>query len=149
VGCSYLYGNIILKTTNGGTTWTILTSGTTNNLYSVFFTDANTGYLVGEGGTILKTSNGGVVSIEESISPHTTFSIYPNPANNKITIVNNRKLPEETIISIFNITGEQIIHDKFQNQNRIEINVNTLIKGIYLVKIQTKAGIESKKLVIQ
>ena len=32
---------------------------TPNYLYSVYFTDANTGYAVGEGGTILKTTNGG------------------------------------------------------------------------------------------
>jgi photosystem II stability/assembly factor-like uncharacterized protein len=38
---------IILKTTDGGTTWNSLTSGTTKKLNSVFFTDANVGYVVG------------------------------------------------------------------------------------------------------
>ncbi len=38
----------ILRTTNGGTTWTSQTSGTTNHLYGVSFTDANTGTAVGE-----------------------------------------------------------------------------------------------------
>ena len=37
----------ILRTTNGGTTWTSQTSGTTNDLYGVSFTDANTGTAVG------------------------------------------------------------------------------------------------------
>ena len=36
----------ILKTTNGGTTWTALSSGT-SDLTSVYFTDASTGYAVG------------------------------------------------------------------------------------------------------
>jgi len=39
--------------------WTTLTSGTTNYLTSVYFTDANTGYVVGDSGTILKTFNAG------------------------------------------------------------------------------------------
>ena len=39
--------------------WITLTSGTTNTLNSVFFTDVNTGYAVGYSGTILKTINGG------------------------------------------------------------------------------------------
>ena len=42
--------------------WTALSSGTTNPLYSVYFTDCNTGYAVGgdyDEGTILKTINGG------------------------------------------------------------------------------------------
>jgi len=51
---------IILKTNNGGISWTTQTSGTMNCLISVYFTDANTGYAVGESGTILKTINGGI-----------------------------------------------------------------------------------------
>lgn len=40
--------------------WLPLNSGTTNHLNSVFFTDINTGYAVGENGTIIKTIDGGV-----------------------------------------------------------------------------------------
>ena len=36
----------ILRTTNGGTNWTSQTSGTTNDLYAVSFTDANNGTLL-------------------------------------------------------------------------------------------------------
>ncbi|MFH1003906.1 MAG: T9SS type A sorting domain-containing protein [Bacteroidota bacterium] len=39
--------------------WTEQTSGTTDDLYSVYFTDDDTGYAVGENGTILETSDGG------------------------------------------------------------------------------------------
>jgi photosystem II stability/assembly factor-like uncharacterized protein len=39
--------------------WVQQYSGTTNNLNSVFFTDANTGFVVGDGGIILKTIDGG------------------------------------------------------------------------------------------
>lgn len=49
----------ILKTTNGGTDWTPLTSGTNAPLNSVFFTDNQTGFVVGNGGIALKTTNGG------------------------------------------------------------------------------------------
>ena len=52
------YGSI-LKTTNGGTTWTVKSNGTNNNLCSVYFTNSNTGYAVGVYGTIIKTINGG------------------------------------------------------------------------------------------
>lgn len=40
--------------------WSALTSGTTNNLYSVYFTNANIGYAVGYNGTILKTTDAGI-----------------------------------------------------------------------------------------
>jgi hypothetical protein len=49
----------ILKTINAGVTWTSLSSGTTDYLYSVFFENSNTGYVVGSRGTILKTNNSG------------------------------------------------------------------------------------------
>jgi hypothetical protein len=39
--------------------------------------------------------------------------------------------------------------DKFRNQNKIELDVSTLARGIYLVKIQTKTGLEVKKLVME
>jgi hypothetical protein len=39
---------------------------TSNNLLGVSFADAFTGYAVGEGGTILKTTSGGVVPVELS-----------------------------------------------------------------------------------
>jgi len=40
-------------------TWVHLNPGTTNTLNSVFFLDINTGYAVGNSGTICKTTNGG------------------------------------------------------------------------------------------
>jgi hypothetical protein len=39
--------------------WTSQVSGTTRDLKGVFFTDANNGVVVGDGGTILRTTNGG------------------------------------------------------------------------------------------
>ena len=49
----------ILRTTNGGTTWTSQTSGTTNCLNGVSFTDANTGTAVGMMAQSYRTTNGG------------------------------------------------------------------------------------------
>ena len=50
---------LILKTTDGGTNWDSLASGTTEHLSDIYFYDADTGYVVGFGGTIIKTTNGG------------------------------------------------------------------------------------------
>ena len=50
---------LILKTIDGGTTWEKQTSGINRVLLSVFFNDNNTGYIVGDRGVILKTTNGG------------------------------------------------------------------------------------------
>ena len=75
--------------------------------------------------------------------------MYPNPATDKIIIAKNNELIDETAVSIYNINGELIMKNIIQNQNKLEMNVSSLSKGIYFLKIQTKSGIESKKLVIQ
>jgi len=48
---------LIIKTINGGNNWVLMISG--KNLSSVFFTDVNTGYVVGDTGVILKTTDAG------------------------------------------------------------------------------------------
>jgi photosystem II stability/assembly factor-like uncharacterized protein len=46
--------------TSNAQNWTILNSGTSLNLNSVYFPDPNTGYVAGENATILKTLNAGL-----------------------------------------------------------------------------------------
>jgi hypothetical protein len=53
------------------------------------------------------------------------------------------------MISIISISGQQLMQASFQNQQQVDMDVSTLSKGMYLVKIQNKVGIETKKLVIQ
>jgi photosystem II stability/assembly factor-like uncharacterized protein len=59
-------GGLILKTTDGGSTWPAQTSGTTTNLRSVHFVDANTGWAVGNGGLILASTDGGATWTPET-----------------------------------------------------------------------------------
>ncbi len=55
--------NLILRTTDGGTTWTSVhrnaDSGTDDELQSIFFADSTTGYAVGNTGVILKSTDSG------------------------------------------------------------------------------------------
>ena len=57
-----------------GTGWNAQNSGTTNGLYSIFFTDSNTGWCCGLSGTILKTTNGG--SSWTAQSSGTTYNLW-------------------------------------------------------------------------
>src|SRR5262245_38373392 len=49
----------IVRTIDGGGSWVIQSSGTTQTLWDVFFIDAANGTAVGEAGTIVGTTDGG------------------------------------------------------------------------------------------
>lgn len=48
---------LILKSTDAGTTWNEVQSGTNSNLYDITFTSDNTGYILGQDGKILRRAN--------------------------------------------------------------------------------------------
>jgi photosystem II stability/assembly factor-like uncharacterized protein len=77
------HGVVILKTTNGGTNWTMQNSGipsqtnsgqNAHSLNSVYFTDANKGYIVGDSGIIIMTTNVGVYWARQNSG--TTMDLY-------------------------------------------------------------------------
>jgi photosystem II stability/assembly factor-like uncharacterized protein len=62
--------------------WLVLSSGTTEDLNSVFFSDTETGYAVGTSGTILKTVNGGTTWTVLPIGTyHDLASVYFTDSN--------------------------------------------------------------------
>lgn len=52
-------GGIILKTVDGGLSWSVLNSRVTRTLYSVYFIDERRGFVGGTSRTLLRTTNGG------------------------------------------------------------------------------------------
>jgi len=72
------------------------------------------------------------------------FNVYPNPAKDVINITNDSEEPI-TSMQLFNILGESIYNsDKFQSK----INIAKLKDGMYLLKIVTKTGSITKKIII-
>jgi aminopeptidase N len=72
----------VLETTNGGSNWVSQSSGTSNNLLAVCFTDANIGTAVGANGTILRTTNGGKNWISQSLGKIYFNDVCFTDANN-------------------------------------------------------------------
>jgi photosystem II stability/assembly factor-like uncharacterized protein len=72
-------GGRILHSTDSGTTWTDQTSGSSANLHDVAFaSDALRGITVGDGGVILRTTNGGEPSPTPSPTPTSTPTATPS-----------------------------------------------------------------------
>lgn len=87
-------------------------------------------------------------AIDET-NPDKSFIIYPNPANNFLiiqSIEKNADVREE--ISIYNLHGQQIIRKIIQSEKNV-IDISTLSKGIYYVKLESEDGIDAVKLIIK
>ncbi|MBQ2375403.1 MAG: T9SS type A sorting domain-containing protein [Bacteroidales bacterium] len=72
-------------------------------------------------------------------------NVYPNPAKDIVTVQSSFKVKE---IEIHNALG-QVVLRKEGNQNIETIEVNSLEKGTYIVRIKTQRGFANKKLVIK
>ena len=138
----------ILKTTDAGISWVPLASETCNIINSLAFPDSTTGFAVGANGTILKT-NGGINSVNEKRPVKSCFTLYPNPADNQITIKSTRHSQEETIIRISDINGKLLSRVVLQGKDFLNLDVSDLSKGMYLILIQTTSDIEIQKLIIR
>jgi hypothetical protein len=134
---------------DGGKSWSMSESITSNLINSVYFTDSITGYVAGASGTIFKMINsGGTLNITKYKAGKSSLTIYPNPAHNKITIGNLDNTGHEVSVSICSLGGQRLMFNKYINQKLIEINISHLAAGMYLVKIKTKSGFETKKILI-
>jgi hypothetical protein len=83
------------------------------------------------------------ISISAQIEPF--FNISPNPVNDDVFITN---LPQETLqIQILDLQG-RILHSQPTNkQNTVQLLVEELSTGVYLVSVQGKNEVKTKKFI--
>lgn len=77
------------------------------------------------------------------------FSMYPNPATNNLTIEIGQFNFTNYKVSIYNALG-QLMTIKETDQNKVNISLSSLQKGIYFVSLETKEGFSKlQKLIIE
>ena len=79
-------------------------------------------------------------NVQNTIS---SYSIYPNPFYKDININTNL---DDYSIAIYTIQG-QLVFNKTNNDGRISIDLAGLNSGVYFVKIKSKKGVETKKII--
>jgi hypothetical protein len=71
---------------------------------------------------------------------NTQLKIYPNPANNKITI----DATDVVDIKLFDVLGKQIFATK-----TTEVDVSNFNDGVYFIQVQTKQNTTTQKIMVQ
>src|SRR5690606_35158262 len=93
--------------------------------------------------TALQSVPAYILSINEMVSAK--FSIYPNPATNMVNITNSENMLVEQV-TVYDITGKQLSTQNYNNEIQIQLNIENLASGTYMLHIQTNAGLAVKKL---
>ena len=74
------------------------------------------------------------------------FNLYPNPATNIVNISNNENISVKQV-EIYNVAGKLIDTQHFTNEAEIQLNIETLTSGTYMLHLQTEEGTAVKKLI--
>ncbi len=132
-------------------------SGTTNDLYGVSFTDAFTGTAVGANGTILRTTTGGVVGVGEDdrgVIPG-EFSLsqnYPNPFNPMTTITFSVGTDSYTSLRVYDHRGREVAtlvnEVKQPGQHSVTWDARGMATGVYLCSLQSGNLVQTRKLLL-
>ncbi len=85
-----------------------------------------------------------ILSVNQQLA--TKFNLYPNPATNVVNITNAENM-QVNQITVYTLAGKQVSTQAYNNQAEIQLNVEHLASGTYLLYLQTAQGIAVKKLV--
>jgi len=76
--------------------------------------------------------------INENTSVH-QFSIYPNPANNLITIAGINADQKNCTVSVMDISGREVMEPQELNADGT-LDISSLSPGVYLVQLRNRNG---------
>jgi photosystem II stability/assembly factor-like uncharacterized protein len=157
----------VVKTTNGGLDWQPQShSPQAYGFTSISMINENIGWIVADFGYVYKTTNGGIVGIEETttqIGLSDNFTLkqnYPNPFNPKTII--EFDLPKSTLVTltVFNILREEVatlVSDRLSSGSySYEWDATNLASGVYLYRLQAgdpsqgagQGYVETRKMVL-
>ncbi|MBB6370972.1 T9SS-dependent M36 family metallopeptidase [Chryseobacterium shigense] len=92
----------------------------------------------------------GVLGVNETASDSKGISIYPNPVKTEFTIKtpSGMDLSGITTVSIYDFTGKLVTSEKINLNKQTTVNVNTLLNGVYMVKISGNDIDYSQKIIV-
>ncbi len=155
----YICGQFqMYKTTNGGLNWNLQSSSPPgmgdmwmDDIMDVFFLNIDTGFIVGNS-QFYRTNTGGdtLITIITEIVPHKKIEVYPNPFFEYTLIVFENNKNEKHILTLYNITGQAVKQIDNITTEKIKIEREDLVNGIYFFQLQkNKETIGSGKLIIK
>ena len=128
------------ETTRASITQDGLVTALANGIVSVTATTTDGSNLVAQ--KFVFISNQETVGVNELVVSENQINLYPNPAQNQLTVVCN--VAQIQAIHLLELSGKML----HTFTNNTSINLSQCASGMYLVKIETDKGTVFKKLII-
>lgn len=145
VGQDGALDDIMIKTVDGGMSWSILSSGNYPGLIDLQFISTDTGFVVGASGYVLRTDDAGNSWVQENSTVTETLMSITFPSSEvgyacgqngkiikRVTLPTNIQHPNENMVSV------NIIHDPFLSN--INVQINNLQSENYNLSIYDSKG---------
>jgi len=137
------------KNTENLTFYNTSNSGLPNNYVYSIAIDVQGNKWIGTWGSGLSVFNetGVELSIKENQPIRNNINIFPNPTSDYFNIESLSKM-NIIAVEIMNIQG-RLIENRVINKTKQTIDISNLPSGVYILKIQTEKGFETKKIIKQ
>ena len=91
----------------------------------------------------------GITNPDQQIA---SFQVYPNPANDQLTVVFSSNAEELYSIRMIDITGRVVMNKSLVSvggDNQYELNLAAIPRGLYLVLLQNGVGVMQRNVVVE
>jgi photosystem II stability/assembly factor-like uncharacterized protein len=145
---------VVAKSTNSGNNWGLTSFPNTVN--KIYFLNPNTGWIACNNGQLYKTTDGGIVIVNnitsEAPDNYSLSQNYPNPFN-PITKVKFSMLNAGNVkLIVFDVMGREVqtlVNEKLQpGSYETTFNGTALTSGVYFYKLITDGFTETKRMLM-
>jgi hypothetical protein len=78
------------------------------------------------------------------------LTVYPNPTTGKVTLSTGDSQSAINSISLFNITGKEILHQQYSAGNsEVTVDLSPQPKGLYIILIKTGKTFYQRKIIVE
>ncbi len=144
--------NNLYRSTDAGVTYTDVVNGlglvpSTSMQYKIATNDGEMYVTTITGGTsfALYVYGSGYSGIQDN-QMQSNFTVYPNPVSDKLFITSTN-LTGGSTINITDVTGKSVYKSVITSE-QTTINTTDFVNGVYIIQIENKSSIASRKLVV-